>query len=74
MRKVGCRLRCPVCGSPEIYEKAGGYMGSLYRCKQCGYSGALVIEANEKLADELKEQYSKSHSQQDSTNQQDSLK
>jgi len=55
-----------VCGSPEIYEKAGGYMGSLYRCKQCGYSGALVIEANEKLALELEEQYSKSHSQQDS--------
>ncbi|HIH70037.1 transposase [Methermicoccus shengliensis] len=57
MRKLGCRLRCPVCGSTEIYEIAGGYMGNVYRCKHCGYVGAFVVEANEKLAREIERQY-----------------
>ncbi|KQC04972.1 MAG: hypothetical protein APR53_09200 [Methanoculleus sp. SDB] len=35
---------CPVCGSTEMYLVAGGYTGMLYRCKQCGYEGALVVE------------------------------
>lgn len=27
-----------------MYLVAGGYTGMLYRCKQCGYEGALVVE------------------------------
>jgi uncharacterized Zn finger protein len=35
---------CPVCGSTEMYLVVGGYTGMLYRCKQCGYEGAFVVE------------------------------
>jgi len=66
MRKLGCRLRCPVCGSTEIYEIAGGYMGNLYRCKRCGYVGAFVVEANEKLAREIERQYLESKTSEES--------
>ncbi|MBN1194491.1 MAG: hypothetical protein JXA08_03980 [Methanomicrobiaceae archaeon] len=38
---------CPVCGSTGIYLVAGGYTGMLYRCKQCGYEGAFVIEEDQ---------------------------
>jgi transposase-like protein len=40
-------IRCPVCGSRDIYRPVGGVMGEMYRCKKCGYSGALVIETDE---------------------------
>ncbi|HDR74195.1 MAG TPA: hypothetical protein ENN85_09870 [Methanoculleus sp.] len=40
-------LRCPKCGSREIYPVAGGYTGWIYRCKKCGYQGALVLEYDE---------------------------
>jgi DNA-directed RNA polymerase subunit RPC12/RpoP len=40
-------IRCPVCGSRELFRVVGGCMGELYRCKQCGYSGALVVEVDE---------------------------
>ena len=38
------RLHCPVCNAPEVYPIAGGYIGWVYRCKRCGYRGALVVE------------------------------
>jgi transposase-like protein len=47
-------IRCPVCGSTEIYRLAGGVMGELYRCKHCGYVGALVIEEDEKPEEKAK--------------------
>ncbi len=37
-------LACPVCRSRDIYAVAGGYLGSVYRCKRCGYWGPLVLE------------------------------
>jgi len=37
-------LRCPVCGSKRVFMDLGGYIGTRYRCKDCGYRGALVIE------------------------------
>jgi len=37
-------IRCPRCNSKEIYSVAGGYGGNYYRCKKCGYAGALVVE------------------------------
>jgi transposase-like protein len=40
-------IRCPVCRSTEIYRLVGGYIGEIYRCKRCGYSGSLVIEEDE---------------------------
>jgi transposase-like protein len=40
-------IRCPVCGSRDIYLPVGGVMGELYRCKHCGYSGSLVIEEDD---------------------------
>lgn len=40
-------LRCPRCGSPEIYEVLGGYAGTMYRCKKCGYTGSFVVESEE---------------------------
>jgi rubredoxin len=40
-------IRCPVCGSRDIYRPVGGVLGEMYRCKKCGYSGAFVIEEDE---------------------------
>lgn len=40
-------LRCPRCGNPEIYEVLGGYTGTMYRCKKCGYTGSFVVESEE---------------------------
>lgn len=42
-------LHCPVCNSHEIYRVVGGYTGNLYKCKRCGYQGALVIEHDDDL-------------------------
>ncbi len=39
--------RCPICGSCEIYPVAGGYIGPVYLCKNCGYRGSLVLEAED---------------------------
>lgn len=35
---------CPVCKSQEIYPVAGGCVGQIYLCKDCGYRGSFVIE------------------------------
>ncbi|HON81343.1 MAG TPA: transposase [Methanoregulaceae archaeon] len=40
-------FQCPACGSREIYRVAGGCMGELYRCKECGYFGAFIVEVDE---------------------------
>ncbi len=37
-------LCCPRCGSTEIFLETGGFTGNIYRCKKCGYRGALVLE------------------------------
>ena len=38
---------CPVCKSQEIYAVAGGYMGQVYLCKNCGYRGSFVLEIDD---------------------------
>lgn len=48
---------CPVCGNSDVYYEAGGYAGVVYHCKECGYVGAFVIEANEELIEKIKEKY-----------------
>ncbi|MHC1627090.1 MAG: hypothetical protein ACXQTG_05015 [Methanoculleaceae archaeon] len=45
-------LRCPVCGSRRIYLDIGGYAGMRYRCKDCGYCGALIIEEDDDVPHE----------------------
>jgi len=40
-------LRCPKCGSIRIHAVIGGYAGWIYRCKECGYEGAFVIDYDE---------------------------
>ena len=40
-------LCCPRCGSIEVYEEIGGYAGTMYRCKKCGYRGAFILEIDE---------------------------
>ena len=34
---------CPKCKSQEIYAVAGGYIGQVYLCKDCGYRGSFVL-------------------------------
>jgi transposase-like protein len=35
---------CPVCKSQEIFPVAGGFVGGIYLCKNCGYRGAFILE------------------------------
>jgi transposase-like protein len=44
-------LRCPVCMSTDVFLVAGGYTGMIYRCKQCGYQGAFVVECEKRDGD-----------------------
>ena len=48
---------CPVCGGSDLYYEAGGYTGKVYHCKNCGYIGALIVEADEEMARAIKEDY-----------------
>jgi transcription elongation factor Elf1 len=38
---------CPNCKSQEIFAVAGGYVGQVYLCKDCGYRGSFVLEIDE---------------------------
>jgi len=40
-------LQCPVCKSRNIFPVAGGYIGQIYICKDCGYRGSFVLETDE---------------------------
>ena len=40
-------LCCPRCGGTDIYEEIGGYAGTIYRCKKCGYRGAFIVEVED---------------------------
>jgi uncharacterized Zn finger protein len=48
---------CPVCGNADLYYEVGGYVGVVYHCKECGYVGAFVIEANEEMIEKIRENY-----------------
>ena len=41
---------CPVCKSQEIFPVMGGYVGSVYLCKDCGYRGSFVLEIDDPTA------------------------
>jgi len=38
---------CPACRSQEIYAVAGGYLGQIYLCKDCGYRGSFFLEIDD---------------------------
>ena len=40
-------LCCPVCKSKNIFPVAGGYIGQVYHCKDCGYRGSFVLEIDD---------------------------
>ncbi len=40
-------LHCPMCGGTSVIYKTGGYGGMIYRCKDCGYMGAFVVEVDD---------------------------
>ncbi len=51
---------CPRCGSLEIHADHLTPLGQLYKCPDCGYQGAFVIEADtpeeaKRLSDEIAE-------------------
>ncbi|MDE1820552.1 MAG: TFIIB-type zinc ribbon-containing protein [Euryarchaeota archaeon] len=37
-------LLCPKCLSPEVDRDPLLFGGTRYRCRRCGYEGALVLE------------------------------
>ncbi len=37
-------LVCPVCNSTDVTYYIGGELGYQYRCKNCGYTGAFILE------------------------------
>ena len=37
-------LCCPRCGGTDVFLETGGYTGTIYRCKKCGYRGAFIVE------------------------------
>lgn len=37
-------LVCPVCNSTDVVYYIGGELGYQYRCKNCGYTGAFILE------------------------------
>ncbi|WP_240664354.1 hypothetical protein [Methanosarcina sp. MSH10X1] len=40
-----------------MYYEVGGYAGAVYHCKECGYIGAFIIEANEEMIEKIREKY-----------------
>ncbi len=50
---------CPMCGSSNVDYEVGGYIGKVYHCKDCDYTGALILEADKELIDAIKEDFKK---------------
>jgi tRNA(Ile2) C34 agmatinyltransferase TiaS len=48
-------LCCPRCGGTGIFLETGGYTGTIYRCKKCGYRGAFILEIGDDSVQEPKE-------------------
>ncbi len=44
-------IHCPDCGSSRLYYFVGGRAGTIYVCKNCGYTGPFVIEDGEIAAE-----------------------
>lgn len=64
---------CPVCGSSDVYYEVGGYAGTVYHCKECGYVGAFVIEANEEMIEIIKERHKRESEKEGDLEKEDDL-
>lgn len=42
-------LLCPQCRSPDVFIATGMITGQVYRCKNCGYQGSLILEVDAPL-------------------------
>lgn len=51
---------CPICGNSDLYYEAGSYIGKVYHCKNCGYIGSLVVEADQEMIEAIKADYEQS--------------
>jgi transposase-like protein len=40
-------LCCPRCGGTDVFLETGGYTGTIYRCKKCGYRGSFIVEVDD---------------------------
>jgi len=50
-------LICPICKSKSVVLDGGGYTGK-YRCLDCGYVGAFILEMTEGELKEIEERKS----------------
>ncbi|MEM0022031.1 MAG: TFIIB-type zinc ribbon-containing protein [Archaeoglobaceae archaeon] len=50
-------LICPICKSKNVVLDGGGYTGK-YRCLNCGYVGAFILEMTEGELKEIEERKS----------------
>lgn len=39
---------CPKCASTRVHWVAGGLIGAIYRCNDCGYEDPFVLEIRPK--------------------------
>jgi len=56
-RQLSSRKFCPKCGSTNVNFLVF-YRPSVWRCLNCGYEGAFIVE-DSKLAEKLQEEYQK---------------
>jgi predicted RNA-binding Zn-ribbon protein involved in translation (DUF1610 family) len=49
-------LRCPQCGSTDIFYESALITGYKYHCKKCDYIGALVLEEDYDVDEVLEDQ------------------
>jgi uncharacterized Zn finger protein len=50
---------CPICGSADLYYEAGGSIGFVYHCKNCGHVSSFVVDANTEMAQTIRAEYAK---------------
>ncbi len=44
MKEKNKTLRCPKCGSRNIFPEAAFITGYKYHCEDCDYVGSLILE------------------------------
>lgn len=47
---------CPKCGSIHINWIAGGIIGAVYKCDECNYVGAFILEVRADKLEKFREQ------------------
>lgn len=53
---------CPKCASIHVNWIAGGIIGAVYKCDDCGYVGSFVLEVRADNLKEFQEEIRKSES------------